>query len=730
MLPLHTCSPQPICENCTSAPAETYCPADKAHFCSPCDEMYHSQSTVLLRHVRQPTSQVSGGGCSDRVLQSPHTFGNCPEHSGAIVDSVCLTCHEILCPHCISLGSHALCDESQHSLVSTVDAFSKAVGDDHHGLPETIKGDLETAIEGFDDSLKELLKNFKGIALHVESVERDALEVVNRFNGSQTEYLESVRRMFVIEYNLLEWLEDFRAQISSTLRPSQFLYLRKQLIHLVTEWFDNGGLTNGKFASGGYKSPTFINPKLLIPSNMLTSNHELISLEVEGYLSLDCIHDENQHFNHWYNQDAATGQQQLGENSEEVEEYRDLALACPPEASPVYPMGELSASIRNGLDLLNIEELPRSMVLTKDQVLENDNQVDNQTTASIDQYSAWINQSYEMLADDNYEIVSVLMNLSIAKNKEDFLRGVVCMSIFKGAIPILLGNLAKVAAEKVKRKFPGPKDREPFDSTFLLAVRILLGFMGDRDLAMIMAWVYKMVQESRDLTDEDGILDCGLKMAKAITTLTSDNLPGFVRMLFNHVTQNFEGEVAARLCVMILSSHILAPLTRKINLKPASRILAKFWLLLGYKAWNLGTDSNDKWAEGARMLLRWYKTLVRPSMNSKILNPYFVLKSGIDKSSIGVKGLLIFAENIRQLESDILAAESTGILPLDWKASINKKVFLIFDVANKIDRPTKNVIYPSQLAFEARTASKAEVTRLRVHPFSYLEQQPDPEYVV
>eukprot|EP01054_Gregarina_sp_Poly1_P000555 Gregarina_sp_Poly_1__554@NODE_1132_length_4988_cov_108_528145_g782_i0_p3_GENE_NODE_1132_length_4988_cov_108_528145_g782_i0NODE_1132_length_4988_cov_108_528145_g782_i0_p3_ORF_typecomplete_len357_score40_91zfB_box/PF00643_24/0_0011zfB_box/PF00643_24/0_0024CEBP_ZZ/PF16366_5/0_004CEBP_ZZ/PF16366_5/1_2e03_NODE_1132_length_4988_cov_108_528145_g782_i02951365 len=110
----------PMCDDCGVASAEAYCPAEKTHFCDSCDGAHHSRSNLVAKHIRRP------------ITDSPHIFGCCVDHPAAVIESVCLACHQTLCSYCLLLGNHSMVSKMEHPIVSTVEAFRLSVSKDNN----------------------------------------------------------------------------------------------------------------------------------------------------------------------------------------------------------------------------------------------------------------------------------------------------------------------------------------------------------------------------------------------------------------------------------------------------------------------------------------------------------------------------------------------------------------------------------------------------------------------
>lgn len=185
--PLRIELPRFNCEMCESKPADVYCAADRAHLCSTCDASHHAISALFSKHKRVP------------VEQSPSQFGKCPDHPGESLDCVCMDCLDLLCAHCVLVGSHASKEFKTHKLISTVECFKAA-------MMRTSPVDLaakETAailtekLESRHQELTDVYCNFDQLQHNLDNILRNCCASIDAIQARRVGYLQALRRQLL-----------------------------------------------------------------------------------------------------------------------------------------------------------------------------------------------------------------------------------------------------------------------------------------------------------------------------------------------------------------------------------------------------------------------------------------------------------------------------------------------------------------------------------------------------
>lgn len=296
--PLRIETSLPECDQCQSVAATKYCASDNAHFCDACDASHHNVSALVATHTREA------------VTMSPHIFGFCVDHPSALIESVCMACHEELCCYCIMLGNHALLATSEaenHPLISTFDAFSAFVRDGHKSVLKSVRTDLAERLDNMQQEVSQLMRHLTAIFREIETLENKALQNLKATCDWQLTYMLAMRRQFDIELQALDHMNAFWRHVSQTLPPGPFLYLKSCMNELARTWYspDFQGRTTSvaalgetheisvHFAPHCYQAPTRAHLTTLLPEWMLNKSFStqggcvfIPDVRVEGHLTI------------------------------------------------------------------------------------------------------------------------------------------------------------------------------------------------------------------------------------------------------------------------------------------------------------------------------------------------------------------------------------------------------------------------------------------------------------
>eukprot|EP01053_Blabericola_migrator_P001510 Blabericola_migrator_1__1509@NODE_139_length_13119_cov_94_960389_g121_i0_p15_GENE_NODE_139_length_13119_cov_94_960389_g121_i0NODE_139_length_13119_cov_94_960389_g121_i0_p15_ORF_typecomplete_len139_score23_20DUF148/PF02520_17/0_039MIPT3_C/PF17749_1/0_095_NODE_139_length_13119_cov_94_960389_g121_i01077311189 len=83
-------------------------------------------------------------------------------------------CHQVLCSHCLLLGSHAMIRKDDHPLISTVEAFKLSLSKESniHLFSTKFKDETSHKMSMLKDAVAKVIKNFESVAAQLESIER------------------------------------------------------------------------------------------------------------------------------------------------------------------------------------------------------------------------------------------------------------------------------------------------------------------------------------------------------------------------------------------------------------------------------------------------------------------------------------------------------------------------------------------------------------------------------
>ncbi|CAD7924170.1 unnamed protein product [Amoebophrya sp. A120] len=240
-----------LCDSCQKEPAAVWCEADQAKLCEECDLELHSLNKIVARHVRVP------------IFEMPRAVGDCPLHPGMQITQYCATCHEFLCPACLTAGNHA----------------SGAILATHKLLPiqEAYRGEIRTAAEAggqFNTAVNQRREEIKHTLVELESliakVQRGGQQAEDRVYAIVQESLQKfqthtehhVQQLLSDNLNtkrqleFFDWIESFIQRQMMELSPPNFLRAwtrhRKLQQKLADMWHGEEG--TGASTAGGASS--------------------------------------------------------------------------------------------------------------------------------------------------------------------------------------------------------------------------------------------------------------------------------------------------------------------------------------------------------------------------------------------------------------------------------------------------------------------------------------------
>lgn len=136
-----------ICENCKTAPAVSFCLAERASFCDHCDNAFHDNE-FTQRHQRYYFDQVG-----------KKKFIHCEHHPSSVVDYFCTDCALPLCTQCRISGSHAAAPKNTHALMTYIDACNHLARE--VALKDAATLEKERAVAAVSDAVIRYLKDFQ-----------------------------------------------------------------------------------------------------------------------------------------------------------------------------------------------------------------------------------------------------------------------------------------------------------------------------------------------------------------------------------------------------------------------------------------------------------------------------------------------------------------------------------------------------------------------------------------
>ncbi|CAD7924782.1 unnamed protein product [Amoebophrya sp. A120] len=282
-IPVRT--PPFICEVCDEELATVYCLNDRAHFCETCDDAHHRQDPLLQKHRRVG------------IEHSPYQFGMCTIHPRERYEAVCLKTSQLLCSHCILIGSHSSPEMADNPLVSTLDAFKMAM----QGLmtnktagtasavstssntnllinnSDVLAGPGANAAESRKilyerlqirhDQLTKIHLSYDGIQRRVESVLRQSVQTIHNIQEKKLQYLQSLRRELLAQLLLFEWEwgDAFYAHARMALPPVEFLKATRRHKLLMNQFL---ALSTQHTKMDAARFPSFLYDDIIIEGNL------------------------------------------------------------------------------------------------------------------------------------------------------------------------------------------------------------------------------------------------------------------------------------------------------------------------------------------------------------------------------------------------------------------------------------------------------------------------------
>lgn len=168
-----------ICHKCVEADAIVYCPAERASFCSACDESVHNNK-FLQRHERKYFDK-----CGQKK------FINCKEHVTKTIEFYCTDCSMPICSYCKVNGSHSTEEFAKHNIIPFVEAcntlstYIKEAEVDLVSLSTNVETEIKQFVDLAEESrsniaelydqLAEVMKNLRLQLEHIEETKRQRL---------------------------------------------------------------------------------------------------------------------------------------------------------------------------------------------------------------------------------------------------------------------------------------------------------------------------------------------------------------------------------------------------------------------------------------------------------------------------------------------------------------------------------------------------------------------------
>lgn len=175
-----------VCECCKNKPSTSFCFAERAAFCSDCDQVFHA-NMFSQRHSRYYFEEVG-----------KKKFINCREHQSNVVDYFCKDCKVPICTKCRMFGSHSYGPSVSHKMISYIEAcdYLKKMLVQENDSILTALSRSKSSIEAIEKEIVKFEQNVKEVRDCIDHEYRSAIGeltdlVKKRYQNINARYFES-----------------------------------------------------------------------------------------------------------------------------------------------------------------------------------------------------------------------------------------------------------------------------------------------------------------------------------------------------------------------------------------------------------------------------------------------------------------------------------------------------------------------------------------------------------
>lgn len=209
-----------LCHKCQSQQAVTFCPAERASFCSTCDQEIH-RDEFLKRHERIYFSSVG-----------QKKFTVCQFHNNKVVEYFCNDCTEPLCTECKISGDHSTADKINHRVISFLDAchlFKNKVEEKIKPIDKAVE-QCDKEICRFKDKVGSFKDNLHSARTKLEKIYKNLISELECIESSEKQIINSKYAERLCKIKQLKNIEEF----SSSLDPADLLVMFKSISESVS----------------------------------------------------------------------------------------------------------------------------------------------------------------------------------------------------------------------------------------------------------------------------------------------------------------------------------------------------------------------------------------------------------------------------------------------------------------------------------------------------------------
>eukprot|EP01054_Gregarina_sp_Poly1_P000554 Gregarina_sp_Poly_1__553@NODE_1132_length_4988_cov_108_528145_g782_i0_p1_GENE_NODE_1132_length_4988_cov_108_528145_g782_i0NODE_1132_length_4988_cov_108_528145_g782_i0_p1_ORF_typecomplete_len637_score84_17CRM1_C/PF08767_11/2e02CRM1_C/PF08767_11/0_058_NODE_1132_length_4988_cov_108_528145_g782_i015723482 len=582
--------------------------------------------------------------------------------------------------------------------------------------------------------------------------------MIDSYTRAQTVFLECLKRCYLLELLTLEWIEEFWRHVSMSLSPTQYLQWRRKLKLLVDVWA--GGIESTSIASrqtentmaiesnatreisirlpyGRYQAPTGTSVSSLIPLWMIKNLHmgsqeRLMSLDVEGFLRITAIENDQTSNLPQYNLAQVLEQDEQKELMASEEDAKkkppaalvdDLLLSKPVTSKVTCTTLQLTDLICANIAEDDLLENPKSHKVSPPTELPDPQQL----WSPIDNKA--LSQLWSLLSARHFQTLIGLFELPLIQSHERLIRSTLQMALYFGDFQNFLSACFR---HTYKRLFYTAQSSRPFqrnlDKLLILVTRCIVrtslrdahgrehapGFLSSKDFNEFMFTISGMV--NRLVWDHTPIEDHAANQdqneppiqnfdEELVTSVVAQCLDNIVQIGFHHLPQFFQTliyaakhtlpqavtecfevtpdvvspSVAVALCALLFLSHVMAPLSRLVahspTAKSAAKAISKKLLLMGFDSWMRAFMLDDRAPPSAATLVEQSSlniaTWIRYTLMAEMpagSPPALELVDG-PRALWASEGALAWACTLSELHCAVGAGVERDLLPYHWTKS-------------------------------------------------------------
>lgn len=619
-------------------------------------------------------------------------------------------CYFELCSYCVLLGSHASVDRKEHKLISTTDAFARCInGSDD----PTLQSDMTAEGHHMHWTMDQILKNLRALAQQIEEVETEVRDKIEIYVGSVLDYLNALKREYVLELLNINLIEGFWRHVSQCLRPAQYLRIRSQLQNIIAAWVEDHSssahirahnasalaaiVTGGSlyFASEQYMAPTSVPLSSLLPDWMMLSvsltDEEIeqgaaifCKLNIEGDLSFEPANATTK------SADAKT-RTTIPEWAD-VKPFQKMAFRVgeiPVDmsqipADPVYD-GKSGVDGVSGMVAISLHDNEQAAHWTDDSTLA------APAVACKEMATLW-----SLLSDHSFEGFQHIVRLPIVPDKHALIKATMQIALLRGDIENLLTVCAETAFRIYYERMANENAAKTFkkDAVLIDMIEILATesvdatsrehFLTQRDSVMlksIIAVSIKKLEQGNWNPSETELMATTIRdIIEVLTRFTSAQAPQILQLITDALTLGHQRcrialqstgkldfELVAAYACLLIFSHVLAPITVDMgnavhHRADAANALASKFLFLGFQAWAAALNKDH--STDAEPIIQWVLNEFIRRINVETVP--FVYFAEVNRVAVAATGYTTWIDVLNFIDSNIEDAMREGVIAFNW----------------------------------------------------------------